>query len=190
LLSRAAARGRNFERLVDAVMNKIAWDKKNRNPMRLWLIVSIERFELSKIVQADVRDWCVKVSKRAASLAQLLERQPFPTRSPQSDFGFVYGDVELPSNHDIVHLRKIAEAAQVMARGYRKGGRARRRDRGVLIEELADGFERLTSRRATRTNICGIVSDVLAFVGEDRTTDTVVGAVKPILKARRRFRTG
>jgi hypothetical protein len=190
LLSRAAARGRNFERLVDAAMNKIGWDKRNRNPVRLWLIVSIERFERSKIVQADVRDWCVKVSKLAASLAQLLKRKPFPAGSAQSYFGFIYGDVELPSNHDIVHLRKIAEAAQVMARGYRKGGRARRRDREVLIEHLADGFEHLTSRRATATNICGVVADVLAFVGEDRTTDTVIGAVKRVLKTRRRLRAG
>ena len=190
LLSRAAARGRHFEQLVDAVMRKIAWNQKNRDPVRLWLIVSIERFERSKIVQADVRSWCVKVSKSAASLAQLLGREPFPPGSAQSDFGFVYGDVCLPSNDDIARLRKIAEAAQVMARGYRKVGAARRRDREALIEHLADGFERLTSRRATATNICGVVADVLAFEGEDRTTDTVVGAVKWILKVRRRFRTG
>jgi hypothetical protein len=32
LLSRAAARGQNFERLVDKVIGKIAWDKQNRDP--------------------------------------------------------------------------------------------------------------------------------------------------------------
>jgi hypothetical protein len=39
LLSRAAARGQKFEGLVDEVIGKIAWDKRNRDPVRLWLIV-------------------------------------------------------------------------------------------------------------------------------------------------------
>jgi hypothetical protein len=195
LLSRAAARGQNFERLVDEVIGKIAWDKRNRDPVRLWLIVCVELFEQRKIVQANVREWCVKVSKRAASLAKLLERQPFPPGSPQSKFGFLYERdgqfvFELPSANDVAHLRMMAEAAEVMARGYRNVGAARRHDREALIEALANGFERLTSRRATATNLSGVVTDVLAFEGEGRTTDTVVGAVKRVLKTRRRIRMG
>jgi hypothetical protein len=184
LLSRAAALGPKFERLVDEVMGKIAWDKQNRDPVRLWLIVSIERFERSKIVQADVRNWCVKISRSAASLARLLEHNPFPAGSPQSQFGFLHGDVELPSADDIAHLRKIAEAAQVMARGYQKGGRARRYDREALIDQLADGFELLTSRRATVTNLWEVVYDVLVFEKEGRKEDAVVGAVKRLINTR------
>jgi hypothetical protein len=159
----------------------------------LWLIVCFERFEQCKIVQADVRDWYVKISKSAASLAELLERQPFPAGSARSQFGVVYGDVDLPCRADVTHLRKMAEVAEMMAGEYRKDGRARRHDREALIERLADGFERLTSRRATATAgnaFCGVVTDVLAFMGECRGPDTVTGAVKRVLKTRRRLRTG
>jgi hypothetical protein len=193
LLSRADARGPKFERLVDAVMGKIGRDRGDRDPVRLWLIVSVERFERAKIVQADVRRWCVEVSKRAASLAKLLECKPFPKGSAQSDFGFLYEDVYLPCARDIAHLWKMAEAAEVMARGYRKVGAGPRRDREALINQLADGFERLTSKRATATAanaFCEVVTDVLHFVGEPRKEDTVTGAVKRVLKTRRRLRAG
>jgi hypothetical protein len=193
LLSRAAARGPKFEQLVDDVMGKIGWDKGGRDRVRRWLIGSVEHFERHKIVQAKVRKWCVNVSKRAASLAKLLESDPFPEGSVQSQFAFIYKDVELPDAGDIAHLRKIAEAAEVMARGYRKVGAGRRRDRDALIDQLADGFEHLTSRRATAhatSAFCGVVSDVLDFVGESREGDTVTGAVKRLLNARRRLRSG
>ena len=186
LLSRAAARGPEFERLVDAVMGKIGWDKGDRDPVRLWLIVSVERFERHKIVQADVRDWCVKVSKRAASLAELIESKPFPERSAELDFLFVTLD-------DVTHLRNMALAAEEMASQYRKVGAGRRHDRDALIDQLASGFERLTSRRATATAanaFCGVVTDVLHFIGESREEDTVTGAVKRVLKIRRRLRRG
>jgi hypothetical protein len=195
LLSRAAARGQKFERLVDEVIGKIAWDKRNRDPVRLWLIVCVESFEC-KTVQADVRDWCLKVSKSAASLAKLLERHPFPPGSPQLTFGIVYEDhdgIDLPSADDVAHLRKMVEAANVMARGYRKSGRTPRRDREELIQQLAGGFERLMSRRATATAgnaFCGVVTVVLAFLGEYPEEDTVTGAVKRALKIRRRLRRG
>jgi hypothetical protein len=52
LRSRAAARGPSFERLVDDVMGKIGWDKGDRDPVQLWLIVCIEHFEQHKNVQA------------------------------------------------------------------------------------------------------------------------------------------
>jgi nucleoid DNA-binding protein len=193
LLSRAAARGPEFERLVDAVIDKIGWEKGNRDRVRLWLIGSLERFERHKIVQADVRKWCVKVSKRAASLAKLLESNPFPKGSVQSQFAFIYKDVELPDPGDIAHLWKMAEAAEVMARRYRKVGAGGRRDREALINQLADGFERLTSKRATATAanaFCEVVTDVLHFVGEPREEDTVTGAVKRVLKTRRLLRAG
>jgi hypothetical protein len=141
----------------------------------------------------------VKVSKRAASLAKLLERQPFPPDSLQTQFSFIYerdGHVvgfDLPSAHDVAHLRNMAEAAEVMARGYRKVGAARRHDREALIDQLAEGFERLTSRRATATAanaFCKVVTVVLAFLGEFPEGDTVTGAVKRVLKTRRRIRMG
>jgi hypothetical protein len=189
LRSRVAARGRKFERLVDAVVGKIGWDKGDRGPVRLWLLLCVEHFEQPKHVQAAVRDWCVKVNKGAASLARLLARAPFQAGSVQSQFGFVYEDVDMPCAGDIAHLWKMAEAAEVMARGYRKPGRARRHDRDALIGLLADGFERLTRKRATVTNLRGVVTDVLAFKGEHPADDTVTGAVKRVLKTRR-LRTG
>jgi hypothetical protein len=74
-----------------------------------------------------------------------------------------------------------------MARGYQKGGRARRYDREALIDQLADGFELLTSRRATVTNLWEVVYDVLVFEKEGRKEDAVVGAVKRVMKTRRRY---
>jgi hypothetical protein len=108
-------------------------------------------------------------------------------------FGFVYEGVDLPCADDIAHLWKMAKAAEAMTRGYRKAGRARRHDRDALIDRLAFGFERLTSRRATATAanaFCGVVTDVLAFLGEYPKEETVTGAVKQVLKARRRLRKG
>jgi hypothetical protein len=186
LLSRAAAQGPRFEQLVEAVMRKIAWNKRDRNQVRLWLIVCLTQFERRQIVQSKVQDWCVKVSKRAASLAELLECEPFPKGSAQSDFLFVNLD-------DIAHLRNMAVAAQEMASHHRKVGAGRRHDREALIDELASGFERLTSRRATATAgnpFCGVVTDVLAFIREYPKEDTVTGAVKRVLKTRRRLRKG
>jgi hypothetical protein len=186
LRTRAAALGQNFERLVDAVVGKIGWDKGDRDPVRLWLIVCLEQFERHKIVQATVRDWCVKVSKRAASLAELLECKPFPEGSAQSDFIFVNLD-------DIAHLRNMAVAAEEMASQYRKVGAGRRHDREALIDELASGFERLTSRRATAASanaFCGVVTDVLEFLKEYPEEDTVTGAVKRVLRRRRRLQRG
>jgi hypothetical protein len=90
-------------------------------------------------------------------------------------------------------LRNMAVAAEEMASHHRKVGAGRRRDREALIDELASGFERLTSRRATATAanpFCGVVTDVLAFIREYPKEDTVTGAVKRVLKTRRRLRKG
>jgi hypothetical protein len=118
------------------------------------------------------------------SLAKLIECPPFPEGSAQADFLFV-------SLSDISYLRNVAVAAEEMARQYRKIGAGRRHDREALIDELASGFERLTSRPATATAgnpFCGVVTDVLVFKGEFPEEETVVGAVKPVLAKRRRLR--
>lgn len=106
-LSWVAAQGLPFDRLVNDVAGKIGWNE-DPAPVRLWLIGCLRQFERCQIVQADVRNWCAKVSKRAMSLAKLIESQPFPDGSAQSDFLFV-------SLSDIEYLRDMAVAAEKTA---------------------------------------------------------------------------
>jgi hypothetical protein len=185
---RTAELGPGFEALVSMVTSRLGCPSAKRDQVRRWLINCLDRYKAMKNVQAPVKKWLEDVGKNAAALANLLDcGPPFPPGSSQADFSFVYEDACLPDTYDIARLRKVAQAAEVLARGYRKVGAPRRADRDGLIGDLQDGFDLFASKRASVNAVCEVVGEVLAFIGERLAPDTVSGAVKRMRKRRRRW---
>ena len=187
---RTAELGPKFEKLVDAVMREMP--HAQRDPVSAWLINCVDRFAAQdKIEPARIRDWALKVSKTASSLARLLETELFPEGTAQADFGFVFEGLVLPSADDIDHLWKMTRAAEGIARAWQKRGAPKRHHREDLLVTISYGYEKFALRRANLgKQFLRVVEAVFDFIGEPREKSSIHGAVNRMLKARRRPHAG